>query len=217
MAKKTETTNKDTLLPETSSQRILLEEFQFLQNQYLHNRDQGITRMNFFITATSVAIGGVLVFGSNNSNLPLQYFKLILLFTLVLLCIIGLDLYNYLINRDISADRSERGLARIRKYFINLDPKIKGYFITRYSDAPTKYLTYRGSGIRRTSQVIESFLLGLITTILLTFTLLIPEVVISGGFIAALLAYLILEINAHRRLGAALRKVKQNISENYNE
>jgi hypothetical protein len=173
--------------------------------------------MNFFITATSVAIGGVLVFGSNSSNLPADYFTFILLITLILLVIIGLDLYGYLIHRDISADRDERGLARIREYFINLDPKIKECFVTKHSDGPTRYITYNGSGVRRIAQVIDAFLLGLIIIILLTFIRIIPEIAISIGFITTLLAFLVLEINARRRLGAVLKKVKQNIEGYYEQ
>ena len=214
MVRKIKPKDADGFAPETPSQRILLEEFRYLQEHYLNNRDQGIVRMNFFITAASVAIGGVLVFGSN-SAVPVQYFKLILSTTLLLLMIIGLDLYSYLILRDISADRDERGLARIRKYFINLDPQIQGSFVTRYSDNPTRYLTYTGSGIRRITQVINSFLLGLMATILITFTSLIPETAILIGILTALIFFVILESNARRRLRKALLKVKEAKSENY--
>jgi hypothetical protein len=214
MPKKAVTKDIDNLAVETPSQRILLEEFRLLEERYSHYRNHAIERLNFFITAASVAIGGVLVFGSNSSNLPSQYFKIILLITLMLLAIIGLDLYSYLIYRDISTDRTERGLARIREYFISLDPKIRRFFVTKSTDGPTRYLSYTGSGIRRITQVIDGFLLGVIITITLTFTSLIPGLIISIGIVTLLLTFLILELNARRRLRLALKKVKDSLNEN---
>jgi hypothetical protein len=47
-------------------------------------RSEGVTRVNFFITAASVALGGVFVLGSSNT-ISIVYFKIILFLTLTLL------------------------------------------------------------------------------------------------------------------------------------
>ena len=66
-------------------------------------------------------------------------------------------------------DRYERGLARIRHYFIMLDPTIKDYFVTRSIEVPTSNISKNNSGMRRAAQIIEGFLIGLAVTTILTF------------------------------------------------
>ena len=196
---------------ETSSQRILLEEFRFLESRYTTNRESGIARMNFFVTAASVGLGGVLVFGSNN-NVPFTYFRFILLAALIILAAVGLDVYSTLVARVIAADRYVRGLARIRHYFIELDPGIKDYFLSRITDAPTNYLNPKSSGMRRTAQIVESFLLGLSLTLLSTFLPLAPEANILIGSASSILIFIILEANARRRISMALKTAQQTIN-----
>ena len=166
MAKKTENKDLVDFSHETSSQRILLEEFRLLQERYSNARSEGVTRLSFFITSTSVALGGVLVFVSGNLTLPVIYTKLIVLATLLFLSSIGLEIYNTLVFRDITTDRYERGLARIRHYFIKLDPQIKEYFVGKVIDIPTNFLIMKNSRMRRSAQLIIGFLLGLASTIL---------------------------------------------------
>ena len=208
MIKKTKDLNNP--LSETSSQRILLEEYKSIHNDYLRLRSEGVTRVNFFITSASVALGGVLVLGSSN-NIPIIYFKIILLATLTLLAIIGLEIYYYLVQRDIGSDRHIRGLARIRNYFIEIDPSIKDYFVHTIYDIPTAYLIMKSSGMRRTTQIIEGFFVGSSLAILSTFLLLIPEVNFVIGLVAAILTITILEINARRKLGKASKRAEKEI------
>jgi hypothetical protein len=211
MAKKLVAKDLNDLISETSSQRILLEEYRLLQERYSAARSEGVTRLNFFITSASVALGGVLVFISGNTLLPVAYIKLIVLVTLILLSIIGLEIHNTLVFRDITTDRYERGLARIRHYFIKLDPQIKEYFVGKVTDIPTNFLIMKNSRMRRSAQVIIGFLLGLSFTIVTSFFLLFPQWIIATGAISVGLIYLILEISARRRLGSALEAARKEI------
>ena len=211
MVKKTENKGLDRFSLETSSQRILLEEYRLLQERYSNARSEGVTRLNFFITSASIALGGVLVFVSGKMALPLVYIKLIVLVTLILLSIIGLEIHNTLVFRDITTDRYERGLARIRHYFIKLDPQIKEYFVGKVTDIPTNFLIMKNSRMRRSAQIIIGFLLGLALTIIASFLPLPPEVDISIGIISVGIIYLILEISARRRLGNALQIAQKEV------
>jgi hypothetical protein len=189
---------------ETPSQRIMLEEYRFLYTDYLNLRTEGVNRVNFFITAMSVLLGGVLVIASS-SKMPVLYFKLILLAVSLILAIIGIEIYNYLIHRTISSDRRARGLARIRNYFIKLDPDIRDFFVNKIHDTPSTGLVHKQSGLRKTVEAIEGVFIGVIFAISSSFLLSseVPSVAIGLGM--TLLAILVLEANAHRRLNKALK------------
>ncbi len=200
---------------DASSQRILLEEYRALHAHYLDVRNQGVTRINFFITAASVALGGVLAIGSANA-IPVIYFKLMLLSALTILVAIGIEIYNFLIQRDLASDRDVRGMARIRNYFVKLDPDLENYFINSIYDVPTYYLVDKSSGTRRVAQIIEGFLLGLDAAILISFMSLPLEIYVAAGICVTVLAYLILEFGAHVRLRQALRFVENDMRFNEN-
>jgi len=190
---------------ETSSQRILLEEYQALNADYLNLRSQGINRVNFFITAMSVVLGGVVVIASSNNRLPVLYFKLTLLTAALLLGTIGLEIYSYLIQREISSDRLMRGLARIRNYFVKLDPQIRDYFVTKIADTPTGSLIHKHSGLRRTVQIIEGFFVGLIFTVLSTIPPFSQVMNMGFGVGAIVLTIILLEIIARWKLDKAFK------------
>jgi hypothetical protein len=209
MAKNTENKDSDAFLHETSSQHILLEEYRMLQGRFTNLRDEGMTRMNFFITSVSVAIGGVLIFGSGNNNLSVEYFKFILLGTIALLTVVGCGIFDFLVSRDIAADRCERGLARIRYYFVRLDPVIENYFVTAVANNPTRYLTRKYSNTRRTAQTVVAFLLGLAFLIISTFIDIRPELDILIGFVMAIIVFIALEAYARKKIIKAFRIVEK--------
>jgi hypothetical protein len=216
MPRKPPTKKPDNAASETPSHRVLLEEYRLLQSRFDQNRNQGIARMNFFITSTSVVLGGVLVFGSRDT-VSLFHLRLILLGALMVLSAIGLDVYIWLIQRDISADRYERGLARIRHYFLKLDPSIEDYFITNTLDVPTSNLLRKTSGMRGAAQIVESFLLGLAAMLLSTFLPITLEGSTIMGVVSAILIFFLLEAIARIRLDAALKIAKSNIKFKANE
>jgi hypothetical protein len=201
---------KSPLMQETPSQRILLEEYHLLEERYLRIRDEAIIRMNFFITAASVALGGALVFASGK-DIPFTYFRLVLLVVLFALSAIGLDIFTFLISRDIASDRYERGLARIRQYFVTLDPSIEDYFINNIVDIPTLFIVKKLSGIRMAAQIIVCVLIGLTVAISYTFLSIATETLIWVGGTTAILVFIILEVVARTMLTAAVKEVEKDI------
>jgi hypothetical protein len=193
----------------SSSERILLEEYQFLYTQYLNRRTETLTRMNFFITAASVSLGGVLVFGSGNANVSFLIFKSVLLAALIILFTIGIEIHTYMIHRDIASDRDLRGLARIRRYFLELDPQLENYFVNHVTDAPTGYLVKNTSGMRRVMQIIEGFLIGLAIMLLSTFLTDSPFVYLVVGIGVTIFTYLILETISRRGFRIALQNANR--------
>jgi hypothetical protein len=189
-------------LEETSSQRILLEEYRALNADYLNLRSEGVNRVNFFITSLSVVLGGALVVVSNN-KLPTLYFQLILAAATLILASIGLQIHGYLIHREVSSDLLMRGLARIRNYFVKLDPQIRDNFVTRLVDTPTGSLIHKHSGLRRTIQIIEGFLIGLIFTVISTLLPISQVINIGLGIGVTVLTIMLLELNARRKLNKA--------------
>jgi len=201
---------RDNILQETSSQRILLEEYRALNADYLNLRSEGVNRVNFFITAMSVVLGGALVVASNN-KLPILYFKLILSTAALILASIGLEIHSYLIHREISSDLLMRGLARIRNYFVELDPQIRDNFVTKVFDTATGSLIHKRSGLRRTIQIIEGFLVGLIFTVLSTLLPISQIANIGFGVGVTILTIMLLEINARRKLNRAFKTATAEI------
>ncbi len=202
MAKKIVTSDLDNHL-ETSSQRILLEEYRALHVDYIQQRGEGITRMNFFITAMSVVLGGVLVFASSTTAMTIPYFRLILLGALLILAAIGLDIDSFMIQRNIDLDRDIRGMARIRNYFVKLDPDSENFLVNDTHDTPTDYLVVKGSGMRRSAEVIVGFLIGIALIVLSSYFPLTLEINFVIGTGATILTALFLEIRAHRILSKA--------------
>lgn len=210
MIKKTATKKPADYQQETSSQRILLEEFKALHTDYVNLRGEGVNRVNFFITAMSVAFGGVLVFASNN-NIPPTYFKYILLIVSLIMASIGYEIYNFLIQRDIASDRNIRGLGRIRRYFTQLDPDIKDYFINRLDDTPSGYLVYKSSRMRRSLQILEGFLVGLVLAVISTFAPISVYIIGGIGIGSALLTVGLLEVNARAKLNKVIKSAEKDI------
>jgi hypothetical protein len=153
---------------ETPSADFMLEEYKLLQERFHSLRNEGLNRLNFFITLTSVIAGGVLIF-ANNSNFSPQFVKILIATAFVMLSIIGWDICGTLVARDRATDRVERGMARIRRYFIQRDPSISDFLIFPHHDEPTRYVTkLSGAGVRRSAQAIQSFIVSIIVGVVVS-------------------------------------------------
>ena len=216
MAKIVESQVHKNITSSTSSQSILLEEYRALHGDYIQQRSEGITRMNFFITALSVVLGGVLIFASKTNATTFPYFSLVLLAALLILATIGLDVDSFLIQRNIDIDRDIRGMARVRNYFVNLDPGLKIFLVNDIYDTPTDHLVVKGSGMRRSAEIIVGFLIGIALTVLSTYFPLALEINIMIGVSVTILTALFLEFSAQRKLGKALRDAQKEMKLNIN-
>ena len=203
MAKLKDTRVSKNLTPNSSSENILLEEYRALQGDYIQQRGEGVTRMNFFITAMSVILGGVLVFVSGNNTTMISDFKLVLLVAFTIMITIGIDVYGFLTQRNINIDRDLRGMARIRSYFVNLDSDLENYFMNGIHDTPTDFLIAKGSGMRRSTEIIVGFLAGFASAILSSYYVASLEINIMIATIFTILTVSFLEYFARRKLGKA--------------
>ena len=212
MAKKIETRVRRNSTSSTSSQSILLEQFRALNSDYIQQRGEGVIRMNFFIAAISVVLGSALVFASRNNQTMIPHFRLVLLSALVILATIGLDVYSFLIQRNIDIDRDIRGMARVKTYFVNLDPGLENFFVNGIHDTPTDFLTTKGFGMRWSAEIIMGFLLGFIFAVLSSDFPLALEVDILIGVSMGIFTTLLLENNARRHLEKARRKAERELN-----
>jgi len=198
-------------MPNTSSQSILLEEYRALHDEYIHQSDEGVTRMNFFITAMSVVLGSVLVLTTSTNPLMISYLRLMLLTALVIMITIGIDVFGFLTQRDIVRDHDLRGMARIRNYFVSLDPDVAKYFLNKIFDNPSRHLVANNSGMRRSTEIIVGFLVGVAVTVLSSYFNIVLGISIVVGLGATIFTALFLELNALGRLKNASRNAEKEI------
>lgn len=206
-SKKSKQESKDS----DGKQSILLEEYQALHEDYLHQRSEGVTRVNFYITAMSVILGGALVFGSSDNPLVIVYLRPVLISATILLFVIGRDVYNYLIQRDLATDRAIRGMARVRHYFVKLNPSLKEYFINNIYDTPSGYLVAKNSGMRRTTEIILGFLLGISLAVVSSYFFIDIFLCLVVGALSTITTALVLEMMARKKLDKALQKAEKDV------
>jgi hypothetical protein len=193
------------------SQAILLEEYQALHEDYLHQRSEGVTRVNFYITAMSVILGGTLVFGSSDNPLIIVYLRPVLISATILLFVIGRDVYHYLVQRDLATDRAIRGMARVRHYFVKSDPSLKEHFINNVYDTPSGYLVAKNSGMRRTTEMILGFLLGIALAVVSSYFFTDIFLCFVVGAFSSIITALAFEMMARKKLDKALQKAEKDI------
>jgi hypothetical protein len=194
---------------DSASSEFMLEEYKMLRERFHSLRNEGVSRLSFFIALTSAVIGGVLVLGN---NIPLASFRLMLLAALILLASVGADVVQFMVTRDSVTDRVERGMNRVRRYYIQHDPSLKDFVIFPYHDEPTSYITKQGVlGIRRTALTVQSFTVGLAVGVVADWLNVRFEVSVALGLIAFAANFLILEQNAKRKFAKALVQAESNV------
>ena len=189
----------------SSSERLLIEEYQMLRERFHNLRSEALSRMNLFFTVTSAVLGGILLFGSRNSSIPSDFFQLILLVLFLILAAIGYDIYLFMIARDRASDRVERGMARIRRYFVERDKEFEKYLVYTTYDGPTTYITRSNAGLRRTVQIIESFIIALIAFLIANLVALPFTYIVLLGIAIFVLTFITLVLNARRLLKQELK------------
>src|SRR6185436_12311000 len=163
--------------------KFLLEEFQQIEGERLRLKGEAVQRLNFFLTITSALLGGLVLFGQISLPIRLEYILLSALFFLVT---IGWQTFRFIIARDINTDKVLRAGGRIRRYFTNRDIELRDYVTWQDDDEPSKYVTENDSAIRRTSQIVLAFLLGImfgIIAFIFVDTLVTPIIIGFAGFI----------------------------------
>ena len=147
---------------ERSAIEFLIAEYNEISQETRRLRQEGIVRLNFFITITS-SILAVLVFLSQSKVTTDTFFQVAAIGVLCLLLLVGLDTFNFTIGRDVNTDLNIRATGRIRRFFSQQNPEIQNYLTWRCHDEPTPWITNNTSGVRRIVQYILSSICALIT------------------------------------------------------
>lgn len=201
-------TNKETL--EKGTIDFLIAEYNEISQETRRLRQEGITRLNFFITITSSTLA-ILAFLSQSKVMTGALFQIAAIGVLLLLFFVGLDMFRFTIRRDEYTDFNRRAIARIRRFFATQDPRIQAYLTWGYHDEPTHWLSKNTSHVRLTAQYILSFICALIAG--LFFNLLGVHLTGSAaiGTIVLAASFVIMQRYASKRFYLAYIEAKESV------
>lgn len=191
---------------------FLLAEYNDLNAELNRLRDEGMKRLNFFITMTTSVLGGLAILSGWRTIAAFQ-FHLIAIAALLFLLIVGWGTFRFSIYRDIDIDFQIRSIARIRRYFINLDPNMHKFLSEgKNDDEPTRYITGENvSAFRTTTHTIISFffsaIIGLVVNMFLDNVL--TSIVI--GLIGFPLSFFIIDNYIKSMFKKALENAKKSM------
>jgi hypothetical protein len=198
--KENDMTAKNTELETSSSDYFLIEEYKTLRERYHSMRSEGIHRVNLLFTVTLAVLGGVLLFDSKNSSFSPGFFQLIFIIMLLILAVVGYEIFLFLIAREQASNQVERDMARIRLYFAERDKSIEDVLAnTIHNNSATNFTRPRVSWMRSV-QVIEAFLIALIVCVIANILQLPYDYLLSLGIMAFALTFTFLQITARRLL-----------------
>ena len=198
---------KTTKQDASSSPEFMLEEYKMLRERYHSVRNEGINRVNLLFTVTSAVLGGILLFDSKNSTFSSSFFQLVLIVLLSILAFVAHDIYLFMIARDRVSDRVERGMARVRRYFVERDKNLQDFITYPITDNPTHNLSRPSMGLRRSVQVIESFFITLIICVIANIFMLQFEIILFVGGVGFVLIFSILHYLSRRTLRKEMESV----------
>jgi hypothetical protein len=162
------------------SKEFLLEEYKALESRSQNYGIEGVSRLNAYLILASVLCGSALFFLGNNINLSSIIAQPMLAVVMILLTSVGFDTWFYILKRQVVSDKIERGLARIRHYFVERDETISKYLVNSINDDPTSYIESqnRSNDVMRIVQKIQAFTLSL--AFLSTANVIVPQM---GGWL----------------------------------
>ncbi len=188
--------------PKDSTITFLMAEYSELNEELKRQRDSRLRRLNFFVTITSSVLGGLIIVSGFGSITTVQ-FHFISLGALFFLLLIGWGTFRYSVERDIKTDEHIRAIARIRHYFVELDPIIKEHLTWQDNDEPTHYIWGRASTIRTTAHVIVSVLCALTVGLIMNLVIKNLPILLAIGLVIFVVAFFGLDNYIKRRFQAA--------------
>jgi hypothetical protein len=195
---------------EQKAVEFLIAEYEQIFEEFRRVREEGINRLNFFITITSSILGGLLLI-SQISPGSTTFLQFVALGVLLFLLLIGWEVFRFAISRDVNTDFNLRAMARIRRFFVAQNPSIKKHLSWGDDDEPTAWITSNSSNIRRIVQAILSLLFSL--TVGLVVDLLSNALVLSivFGALAFSAAWLFLRAYSARKFNKASKIASQSV------
>lgn len=199
---------RDSTLGETKHGVVefLLAEFETLRELRAKTIEWGEGRANLYLTIAAGAAGLLTLtnqFTSDPLSLYLTSFAI-----LIGLFLLGVLIFARLVTREILVTNYTRGINRIRRYFLELDPSIRKYLILPASDDTPKYYSVRPkkAGLRTIVGLIVSIDAAALTSILFSFIsgsheISWPQVVSS--IVVLVVTYILLDSYSGSRLRAA--------------
>ncbi len=170
---------------------FLIAEYSELSEEIRRLREQGINRLNFFITLTSAIVAGLVLLGQSGST-STAFLQLVALGAFLFLLLSGWYILESAIARDVSSDFHIRATGRIRRFFVDHYPLSEKYLMWQSHDEPTGLVTKNTSVVRRTLQSVLSLLCALsvaLITNLITSDLKMSITVGMVGFVIAFLSF----------------------------
>lgn len=195
---------------EPSAVEFLMAEYSEISQENRRLRQEGITRLNFFITITS-SILAVLAFLSQNATMTGVVFRVVAIGILSVLFFVGLDTFRFTIRRDIHTDLNIRALARIRRFFATYSPSIRPYLTWPDHDEPTPWVAHNTSNVRLTAQYILSFICALIGCLGLNLAGVPLTISAVAGVVMLAIAFLGFQRYATQRFQQASLESKQSM------
>lgn len=190
-------------LPSEKLPDFLIAEYSEIFQEHRRLRDEGIKRLNFFVTLSTGVLGGLLILSEVATFLQAA-FPWIAVFAIFLLLILGWDVHRYLISREISSDFNMRAMGRIRRFFIGNDSVTAGYFLWNTNDEPSIYVNKKSlSSLITTMALFLSAMLAFGVGILLSFFASRLEIILGVGLLAFVTAIFLLQADAKKRIKRA--------------
>lgn len=103
------------------SSDFILEEYKHLTDSFLRNEELGERRVNFFLTFTTTAIGALVAAREFFNDVEMKNFYIGFCAVLLALLLFGIVTLMRIIHRNLVTDKYLRGLARIRRYYADVD------------------------------------------------------------------------------------------------
>jgi len=191
---------------------FLLAEYNKLHDELNRLRDEGMKRLNFFITMTTSVLGGLVILGGWKV-ISVTQFHLIAIVALLFLLIVGWGVFRFSIYRDIDIDFQLRSIARIRRYFITLDPNMHRFLSEeKIDDEPTRYITGENvSSFRTTTHTIISLFFSAIAGLIVNIFMDNIITSIVTGLVGFILVFFAIDNYIKNMLKKALENAKNSI------
>ena len=196
--------------PEEHSVDFMLAEFETLRCLRSDISSVGESRANILLATVSGGLVGLALL--NESSGLEEVVPLITGVVLAGLLFLGLITFGRIIERDINIKLYARGLNRIRRYFVQLDPDLREYLLLPISDDRPRFKTLGwlpSSGQIFSLESMVAVINSTVATVIVSaFTMGILELENMQVAIIAILAFLVVCVAQYRYMSIRFKKAE---------